>query len=246
MELFKADSLKKVFLHLGIIFILFIGLLIFFFYIYLPKATHHDESIVVPKLIGMNVQELEDFLNAKHLRYKINDSTFTPGVKAHTVLTQHPLPESTVKENRMIYITVASKNPPEVEMPNLKDASLKGAQIQLNQHGLVLGDVISVPGKQDMVYAQIVNGQIITPGTKIPKGTKVSLKVGNASGESIETPDFTGMDIQSAKAMAAEKGVMIEIQPNANATEGTIVRQKPSPDEVSTIKSGETIDVWTE
>src|SRR6478735_428322 len=122
MELFKADSLKKVFVHLGIIFILFIGLLIFFFYIYLPKATHHDETIVVPKLVGMNVAEIENFLDSKNLRYKINDSTFTPGVKPNTVMTQHPLPESTVKENRMIYITVSSKNPPEVEMPNLKDA----------------------------------------------------------------------------------------------------------------------------
>ena len=131
-------------------------------------------------------------------------------------------------------------------MPNLKDQSLKGAQIMLNQYGLVSGEIISVPGKQDLVYEQIVNGTSIAPGTKIPKGTRVSLKVGNASNTEIQLPDFTGMDINRAKEMAAQYGLTIEIRPDPNATEGTIVRQKPSADEVSTIKSGEIIDVWTQ
>lgn len=245
MGLFKVDSLGKVFLHLGIIFVLFIGLLFFFFYVYLPDATHHDQSITVPKLVGMNAEELPNFLESKNLRFQINDSSFTPGVKPYTILSQHPMPEAKVKENRMIYITVASKNPPEVEMPDLKDYSLKGAQIQLSQHGLVLGEVIHVPGKPDMVYDQYAGGKKIVPGTKIPKGTKINLKVGNSEGD-IEVPDFTGMEIGDAKAMADEIGVILDIRPNPETAEGTIKRQKPSPDEVSTMKRGETVDVWTE
>jgi beta-lactam-binding protein with PASTA domain len=246
MELFRADSLKKVFLHLGIILVLFIGLLVFFFYVYLPNTTHHGETITVPNIVGKNAEELENFLDSKKLRYKINDSTFTPGAKPLTVLTQHPLPDAKVKENRMIYITVAAKNPPEVEMPDLKDFSLKNAQIQLNQHGLLLGEIIHIPGKADMVYDQIMNGRRITPGTKIPKGSRIVLKVGNAAGQEIAVPNFVGMSITDAKSLAAENGVILEIRPNPDATEGTIQRQKPSPDEVSTMKSGETVDVWSE
>lgn len=245
MEVFKVDSLKKVFVHLGIILILFAGLLLFFFYVYLPKATHHDQTITVPKLTGMKVNELELFLKSKNLRFKINDSSYTPGVRAHTVLTQHPLPDSKVKENRMIYVTIASANPPKVAMPALKDLSLKGAQIQLSQLGLSVGPVVNVPGKQDMVYDQLVNGRPVDAGTMIPKGTKITLKVGS-SGEEIELPDFTGMDVESARAMAQEKGLRIEVLTPAFTPTDVIRKQKPSADEVSRIRSGETVDVWTE
>jgi eukaryotic-like serine/threonine-protein kinase len=245
-NIFKTDSFKKVLLHISVILTLFIGLLLFFFYVYLPRTTNHGETITVPKLIGMNSAQLEDFLSSRNLRYKINDSTYTPDAKPYTVLTQHPLPDSKVKENRMIYVTIATKNAPKVAMPALVDMSLKGAQLSLKQHDLLLGDILYVAGNQDMVYDQLVNGKKIEPGAMISKGTKIALKIGNSTGNAIETPDFRGMDIESAKAMAHDAGVLIEIRPDHNATTGTIVRQKPSPDETREIKTGETIDVWVE
>jgi beta-lactam-binding protein with PASTA domain len=245
-NILKADSLKKVFLHLGIIFVLFMGLLIFFFYVYLPNATHHDQTITVPKLVGMNAEEVENFLKSKNLRFKINDSSYSTEVKPNTVLTQHPLPETKVKENRMIYVSVAAKNPPKVAMPQLVDLSINGAKLTLKQHDLVLGNVISVPGQTDLVYEQLVGSQKVEPGSMIPKGTRVNLKVGNNSGVDVPIPDFTGMSITDAKLMASELGVIIDIRPDANATEGTIVKQKPAFEEGAVIRSGETIDLWTE
>lgn len=244
MNIFKADSLKKVFLHLGIIVLLAMGLLMFFFYVYLPKATHHDITIVVPKLIGMDASEMESFLEAKKLRYKINDSTYAPNTKANTILTQHPLPDTRVKENRMIYITVAAKNPPKVAMPQLVDLSVKGAQLTLKQHDLVLGELINVPGQQDMVYEQLMGRKKIEAGTMIPKGSKINLKVGNNSGTLIPIPDFVGMGISDAKSFASEMGVRINIIPDATATEGTITKQKPAYSDGAEIRTGEIIDVW--
>lgn len=245
-NIFKADSLGKVFLHIGIMLLLFMGLLLFFFYVYLPKATHHDQTITVPKLIGMNAEELEDFLKSKSLRYKINDSTFSSEVKPNTILTQHPLPETKVKENRMIYITVAAKNPPKVAMPQLVDLSLKGAQLTLKQHDLVLGKIEHVPGQPDMVYEQLLGGKKIDPGTMIPKGTRINLKVGNNSGTTIEVPALTDMSIGDARAYAAEIGVLINVIPDATATEGIVKRQKPAAGDGAEMQTGETIDVWIE
>ena len=244
MSFLRVDSLKKVFIHLGIILFLFTGLLVFFFYIYLPNATNHGQSITVPKLVGMNVEELTSFLNAKKLRYKINDSTYSADVKPNTVLTQHPLPDAKVKENRMIYITIASKNPPNVAMPNLVDLSLKGAEIQLNQHGLIRDKIIEVPGEEGLFYGQFLGNNKIEPGTMIPKGTRINLRVGKSSGETVEVPDFAGMDIGSAKGLAEMEGLNLEIRPDATVTEGTIVKQKPAAGEP--LNKGETVDVWTE
>lgn len=245
-NIFKADSLGKVFLHLGIILLLFLGLLLFFFYSYLPNATHHDKTITVPKLVGMSASELEDFLESKSLRYKINDSSFSSEVKPNTVLTQHPLPDTKVKENRMIYVTIAATNPPKVAMPQLVDLSIKGAQLTLKQHDLILGSIKSVPGQQDMVYEQLLGSKKIEPGTMIPKGTKINLKVGNNTGNSVPVPELIDMSITDAKDYAASVGVLINIIPDATATEGTIKKQKPAATDGAEMKTGETIDVWIE
>lgn len=246
MNIFKADSLKKVFLHLGIILLLFFGLLIFFFYVYLPNSTHHNEAISVPKLEGMDAKQAQEFLASKKLRFKINDSTYSSDVIANTVLTQHPLPDTKVKENRMIYVTVSTKNPPKVAMPQLIDLSLKGAQLTLKQYDLLLGNVISVPGQTDMVYGQFIDNKKVEPGTMIAKGTKINLHVGKSSGAEIEIPDFTGMSIGDAKAMASELGVLLDIRPNPTTTDGIIVKQKPTSESGAVIQTGHTIDVWTE
>jgi beta-lactam-binding protein with PASTA domain len=244
MSFLKVDSFKKVLVHLAIILMLFSGLLAFFFYIYLPEVTHHGETITVPKLVGMNVDELEKFLDAKKLRYKINDSTYNAGVKPNTVLTQHPLPDAKVKENRMIYITISAKNPPNVSMPNLIDYSLKGAQIQLNQHGLILDTIIEIPGKEGLVYGQFLGRNKIEPGTMIPKGTKIVLKVGKSSGQEVTIPDFVGMDVESARGLAQQEGLLLDIRPDPNVHTGYIIRQKPAAGQ--TLHSGETVDLWTE
>ncbi|MBX9850471.1 MAG: PASTA domain-containing protein [Cytophagaceae bacterium] len=248
MNFFKADSLKKVFLHLGIMFILFMGLLIFFFYVYLPNATHHNETITVPKLIGMNATEMDDFLSSRDLRFKINDSTYSPGVKAYTILNQHPLPNSKVKENRMIYITVAAKNPPNVAMPDFINftTNIRQAQLQLKQHDLILVGTVEVPGEADIVYDQLSNGKRIAPGTMIPKGTRITLKVGKSDGQQIPVPELVGMDVNSARSYAQDLGLLIEVRPDPNATEGTIIKQKPESTDGATIQTGQTIDVWTE
>ena len=104
--------------------------------------------------------------------------------------------------------------------------------------------IIDVPGEEGLVYGQLMNNSKIEPGTMIPKGTKISLKVGKSSGESVTVPDFTGFDIASAKSMAEKMGLKVEVQPDPNATEGNIVKQKPAADE--SLKKGETVDVWIE
>jgi beta-lactam-binding protein with PASTA domain len=146
----------------------------------------------------------------------------------------------------MIYITVASKNPPEVDMPDFitKITNLKQAEIQLKQLDLVLANVIPVPGENDRVLDQLVNGKRIQPQTRIPKGTKITLKVGKSDGESVEIPDFTqGWDVNSVRGYCQENGLTLQIYPEGTS-EGTIVKQRPRPEE--TAPRGSIVDIWVE
>ena len=112
--------LKNLVLIFGIIFLIFF----FTFKIYFPISTNHGESISVPNLIGMEIDELDDFLEDRDLRYEIlDDSSFSSEIPPLSVLQQNPSENEKVKENRKIYITLNSKMPPKIKMPNLINGS---------------------------------------------------------------------------------------------------------------------------
>jgi len=243
----KANSLKDLLIHFFIMAILFVGIVLCFFFLYLPMATEHGETITVPKLTGMNASELENYLSSKDLRFQINDSSFSPGVKPLTILTQNPLPGAQVKKNRKIYISVASVNPPKVKMPKLTDGSLKSAEMTLKSYNLAMGNIKYVPSPySSLVIEQLIKGKPVQPGTSIAKGTKIDLVVGNGTGAvDVEVPDLIGMSVDEAKTILSGEGLVLGIEktdPATTSTPGTITRQKPAPG--ATVKMGEMVDVW--
>jgi eukaryotic-like serine/threonine-protein kinase len=249
MSLFKPENPKDLFIHLGLIVGLFFALLLIFFYGYLPSATNHGETITVPKLEGMSIKELENFLDSKNLSYEINDSSYKAGIKPLTVINQHPVAGSKVKKNRRIYITIASSTPPNVKMPKLIDNSLRSAEMMIKGYDLVLDNIHYTPSPYpNLVLKQLVNNKEIEPGTLIPKGTKVSLVVSNGTGnEEIELPNLVGLTLDEAGVLLSGSNLVtgsVKYMPNATEPAGTIISQKPTFKDGATIHVGEMIDIW--
>jgi beta-lactam-binding protein with PASTA domain len=249
MTLFKPEKPRDLIIHFALIFASFFILLLIFFYGYLPSATNHGETITVPKLEGMSLKEMEDFLDAKNLDYEINDSTYKAGVKPLTVLNQHPAAGSKVKKNRRIYITIASETPPNVKMPKLVDFSLRQAEMTLKGYDLILDSIYYAPSPfPNAVLKQMVKKKEILPGTLIPKGTKITLIVGNGTGnEEIPLPNVVGVPLDEALTLIGGlnlvKGV-VKYVPDATEEAGTIISQKPTFKDGATIHVGEMIDIW--
>ncbi len=85
----KANSLKDLLIHLGIIIGIGAVLVLGFFYIYLPVKTNHGESITVPDLYGVQFEELDEYLTDRDLRYEITpDSGYSADFPPFTVLNQ--------------------------------------------------------------------------------------------------------------------------------------------------------------
>lgn len=182
--MFKANSLKHLIIHIVIILILFIGIIWCFFFVYLPSTTSHGETIIVPKVTGMNIAEIEALLSSKNLNYQINDSSYSAGVKPFTVLDQNPAEGSQVKKNRKIYLSISAKNPPKVKMPKLVEMSLKSAEITLKSYDLKLGDVKYVSSPYpNLVLDQLVEDDPIAAGAYLSKGTTINLLVGDGNGK---------------------------------------------------------------
>jgi beta-lactam-binding protein with PASTA domain len=243
----KTSSLKDVLIHVGIMLSLLAIIVLSFFFIYLPATTNHGESITVPDLSGMKVEAVKEFLESRDLRYEINDSTFISNKPPSIVLTQYPRSGEKVKENRKIYITITTNNPPNVEMPKLVDISLKSAQMLLQSYELQEGSIKYVPNlAQNLVLKQEWNGKEIAPGTKLPKGSKIDLTVGDGVGkDDFSLQNVVGMSLEEAKVVIEGSSLVIgSILYDANSSEptGTVIKQNPSAD--SNIRVGEVVDLW--
>ena len=162
-----------------VIAIVLIGSTLFF----VNKYTRHNEAIEVPDLKGLQVEDAAALISAKDLRYEIVDSVFQKDGAPGAILEQIPSGKSSVKYGRTIYLTIQAKNEPLVAIPDLEDASLRQAETLLNALGINQINIVSVPSEfQDLVYGVEYKGSPLKGGQKIPKGSTVTLKVGNGNG----------------------------------------------------------------
>lgn len=243
----STQSRKDLFIHIGIILALIAVLFLGFFFIYLPFTTNHGESITVPDLKEMKVEDLESYLDSHDLRYEVSDCTFVANMPPLSVISQYPKPGSKVKENRKIYVTVSSRTAPLIKMPKLTDMTRKSAEMLLKSVGLELGTLTYVPDlAQNAVLKQLLNGQEILAGQPVAKGSKIDLEVGDGLGNnSFQVPALVGMQYEEAKfqiiGAGLKPGQTIEVKDDTQAA-GTVIRQNPEAG--NKIRVGDVIDLW--
>lgn len=229
--------------------ILFVGIL-YGFNQWLKWYTHHNEALTVPDLKGMHRNEAKELLEKKDLEMVVDDSVYVPDEPELTVIEQQPPSLSKVKLNRKIYLTVNSPNPPKVEVPDLKDVSLRQALKILKTKGFKPGDLRYVPGvAQNAVKFLEKDGQEISPGEMLPKGTTIDLVLEEGrSGEKTEIPRLKGLNRDEASFLLKSKGLnfgSVHFQDQVNDSASAIIyKQRPLYQENKKIAQGEVIDVW--
>lgn len=187
-RIFKTSSVRGLLLSLAITVGLVLVMSVVYFYIYLPAATNHGESITVPDLTGMEVQEMDSFLTKHELRFAVNDSSYSSEYPPLTVLRQYPQAGSQVKLNRIIYVSLNRVSPPTLPLPDLVDRSLVNAEVVLKSNELKRGRIYYEPSPfRNLVKEMRHQGKKIEPGTRITKGSIIDLVVGDGNGPA----DFT-------------------------------------------------------
>lgn len=179
--------LKKYPLIKDILFAIALSLLILLFAMLMLRFfTNHGKEYLVPDFTGYSLEQLEDFeknKNEHNFKLTINDSVFMPDLKGGIVISQDPQVGMKIKKGRKIYLSITMMVPPQVEMPNLLDLSLRQAMNMLEANNLELGQVIYKPSKYpNAVLEQRYKGKIIQERRKIPYQAKITLVVGKEVG----------------------------------------------------------------
>lgn len=162
--------------------------------------TRHGEVYLVPDFKGKSVQELKQQHYDQYFTLHVIDSMYDQKQTPGSIIMQNPLPGSEVKQGRNIYLTIVAKKPEMVDMPNLKNLSLRQALVTLDEKGLPVASLNYVDYfAKNAVIDQLIDSSPIEPNTKIPKGTYITLVVGKGNNPGqIPIPFIIGEKLQAA------------------------------------------------
>lgn len=222
---------------------------------YLKSSTNFGEKIEVPTFYKIHMDDLDEFVSGKNIKYSIQDSAYIEDWPKGTVCWQYPKPTDSsgmfVKSGREILLTVVPVNPQMVKMPKVKDMSQRMAESTLNAIGI--RTKISYepdPEGAGFVKKQMFNGKEIEPGTSIPKGSRVDLVVAKGNdGNTSSLPNLVGLTIYQARERLTGTTLSLHLEcPTCHTEEdfaGAIIStQNPEGGEGVNVAAGATITVW--
>ncbi len=244
----KTETFRKN-LIIAVSSILAFLLAIFFI---LGVYTRHGESLPVPSLKGMTIEKAVELLESKGLYYQI-DSVYQVDKPPGTVIEQDPDPNTNVKTNRTIYLTIITSLAPNVNLPDIVEKTFLEVQVILSNYGLKVGDTVYRSDiARDRVLDATFAGESIRKGELIPKGSRINLVLGDGQGSSeVDLPDLTGLTLSDARfALSGASLNLGNISSQGvvkDSASAIIIRQLPAlSDTLTKVSIGSRIDVVIE
>lgn len=234
----------KRFVTAGLIGLLaFIALLLVLDKIILPWYVKRGEVSVLPKVVGMNVDQAVRLLEDAGYDPIKYETRFDEKFKDGTIIRQTPEGGDETKPGRKVYLII-SGGKESVVMPSLIGKNLRDARLLLVKANL---DV----GKTDMDFtdsipAGVVFKQTPKPGTTVTTSQKIDLVVsqGPRAGR-VPVPDLTNLSVQEAVlrlgALHLGKGRQ-DTTDRPSGRAGTIFDQAPKPGEL--VLEGTQVDLF--
>ena len=229
-------------------------LVVFIFLQLLSLITKHGEYLTVPGVTNMKTENAIKLLESKGFEVLIQDSVFVDSAARGIVLKQLPEPNSTVKVNRTVLLTVNRVTLPMVDMPSLQGKSLNYAIEILKRSHLQLGDTTFKPDfMMGSVLEQTYKGNVITSGTKVTWGSRIDLVIGGGLADTrMIVPNLVGLTYGEAKLLLEQNGISTGAlipDPGITDTLGAFVYKQSPPRFTEDkrpvyIQSGQLIDIW--
>ncbi|WP_372773240.1 PASTA domain-containing protein [Mangrovibacterium sp.] len=250
---FKSFLISKTFwTQIAIAFTLIVILLLANMY-GIRVYTNHGESLPVPELSGLPLEDAEQLLLSKKLGFEIADSIYLDGAEPGSVIGQEPVAGHMVKEGRTIFLSICALAPEQIAMPQLTDISFRQAVSIMQSVGLNVGLITYVPSEfSNLVLGQMIDGKEIASGELVNRGVRIDLMIGKTqTGEKTVVPNLFGETLSQARGEIASLflnvGAVIfdeTIASKDDSLSAKIWQQRPSYKSYDEIELGASIDIW--
>ncbi|HFB62162.1 MAG TPA: PASTA domain-containing protein [Bacteroidetes bacterium] len=248
MGFFYFLGQKKFYLHL-LISIALTLVIIWGVFKFLDVFTRHGEVYLVPNFSGQTVTELEQKGFNQYFDLLVIDSVYDIHHAPGSIVMQNPLPGAKVKKGRHVYLTIVAKTPEMVQMPDLRNLSLRQAMVLLEGKGLRVKQLQYVDYfAKNAVIDQLLNGEPVEPETKLPKGTAIGLVVGKGNNPvPVPLPFLIGKKKKEAHnalhyaSLNVGKEYFLDTD---DTTHARVYRTEPAYHSRSLLKLGSPVDIW--
>lgn len=251
-----VDLIKSKFLWVNILVAIFSVVILISVVLFALKIyTNHGEAIKVPNLVGLYENEAEEAIKHTGLTFEIIDSVYTRDAKPGIIVEQTPNQGLSVKDGRVVYLTINAKQKRAITIPNLINVSQRQATYTLTSLGFNIGNVEIIPSEYtDLVLDIKYNGVSLKEGDKVPDGATLSLSVGRSdsvyNGEMVIVPSLIGLSINEAEKIIANNNLVVGYVGFDNPQPATdkeklsykIYRQMPPVTEQ--VVPGKRVDLW--
>lgn len=197
---------------LGIALLLFLGLTF-----WMRCYTRHGDSTEVGKYVGMTYEDAIATIEDDNFRHVVLDSIFRVDAKPGLVLEQSPKPNSRVKDNRTIYLTITKRIPDEVALPSLvgnDDYNGYAKKLKFLDIRTKSKQVFNNKLEPNTILHFFFNGKKynqkdVTKGLKVPRGATLEFVITSREGGKIKVPDVVCMSFDEAEFLITNSGLKL-------------------------------------
>jgi len=199
------------------------------------------KEVTVPDVKGQSLSTAQENIKAAGLKVNISSYSYSTKVPPNHVIAQSPEAGTSVKQSRTINLTI-SKGMEVIVAPDLRGLTLRDAEVQLKNAGLILGK-IDEQYTTDAPPGTIFN-QSPRMSTEVNRGTAVDVTVSKgAAPHRLTLPDFRGSTLASVRtqleSLKLKMGAIVEATSDQFAG-GVITGQNPEAG--SSVEEGSTIN----
>lgn len=193
------------------------------------RIAIQGREVIVPDVSGKNLADAQSTLRGRSLGMKVEDRVYS-AQPADAVVRQSPPSGVRVKVGQYVHVAL-SLGPQQVQIPDLREKSVRAGRIQLLRSGLQVGEVSSValPGEP----ADTVVMQFPAFGAPDASSSHVDLLVSLGTAPAVYVmPDLQGMTLGEAEAKLSSAGLRLgklSFATGDEASHGIIASQSPAP-----------------
>ncbi len=173
----------------------------------MPRLVRAGQRVEVPDIVNLKPEDAGRALSQRGLRLKLQPARWDTSIAEGRIVQQNPLAHSHVKINRTVY-AVPSRGVRLYEVPDLREKSLRQAQLWIAQAGMAMGDTLE--DASETVEEGLIISQDPRPGLQVQIGTPIAVTISNGlPGEMFPMPDLIGKTLENARVALEEAGLQV-------------------------------------
>lgn len=165
-----------------------------------------SNTVTIPSFVGQTLADADAEIERLKLSSAVVDHTISDRYPKNVIIAQRPLAGDQVRQGRQVSFIISDGIVARL-MPDLRYQSMREVSLDLSHARLRLGKVTYV--RSDVIPGDHVISQDPAPLSTVAEGDQVSLVVSKGGQQVLKLPNFVGMPIDDARALAEKTGVRL-------------------------------------